>query len=132
MTKSAKVADQCRKILWQAFSELFHLSDILGGVSTWNAQLQARFGFIELTARPLEGRYLEARSWLMGKARRTNWGEAVAWAVMHFLDQQRSVAIAGTSCFSWSASIPPTQRLTSPYSLNPSGKRPNSTLILSN
>jgi len=69
---------------WTAFREYCHISRI-DAVSTWNTHLQVAFGLIEVKERPLAGRQTEARGWLMEKARRTPWGEAVAWAVLKFL-----------------------------------------------
>lgn len=67
---------------WQTFDECCHLYDSLGCVSAWNAQLQARFGLIEAQPRSLERRRTASRGWIMEKARRTPWGDAVAWAIV--------------------------------------------------
>ncbi len=47
-------------------------------VSAWNVHLHQMFGLIEVEERPLAGRRREIRGWLLEKARRTPWGEAVA------------------------------------------------------
>jgi hypothetical protein len=67
---------------WKSFDEYCHLDGWGGGVSAWNAQLQARFGLIEMQPRPVEGRRSGSQGWLMAKARRTPWGKAVAWALL--------------------------------------------------
>lgn len=72
---------------WRSFPEYSHYSIWLGGVSEWNAQLQMRFGLIEVQPRGLTDRSrLAPRGWLLGKARRTPWGTALAWALWEFLD----------------------------------------------
>jgi hypothetical protein len=68
---------------WQIFEEYCHTYEHWGAVSTWNAQLQARFGLVELIPRPMEGRESNTRGWLMWKAKRTEWGQAAAWAIVH-------------------------------------------------
>jgi Plasmid pRiA4b ORF-3-like protein len=77
----------CRS--WKTFDEDCHTSRFRVGISTWNVQLQARLGLIEVRARPLAGRLTTTRGWLMQKARRTPWGEAVAWAVLDLLNRTR-------------------------------------------
>jgi hypothetical protein len=74
---------------WTNYEEYIHTYEFLGGVEAWNAQLQARFGLIEIRARPLAGRETKTRGWLLGAARRTAWGEAVAWAILEFLRQDK-------------------------------------------
>ena len=66
---------------WQTFHEFCHIYAFEGAVSTWNTHLQTQFGLIEVQARPAAGRQGTNRGWLMAAARRTRWGEAVAWAV---------------------------------------------------
>ncbi len=70
---------------WSNYEEYIHTFEFLGGVEAWNAQLQARFGLIEIRARSLDGRETSTRGWLLEAARRTPWGEAVAWAILEFL-----------------------------------------------
>lgn len=70
---------------WKSFQEYCHRDFFAGAVSTWNSQLQARFGLIELQVRPLEGRTGESRGWIMQKARRTLWGDAVTWVILESL-----------------------------------------------
>jgi len=67
---------------WQTFDEWIHVYHSLGGISAWNTQLQARFGLIEVAARPMAGRTSQSRAWTMERARRTPWGTAVAWALL--------------------------------------------------
>ncbi len=67
---------------WKNFDERCHVYELPGTVSAWNAQLHARFGLVELEARPLAGRRCESRGWIMQKARRTAWGKAVTWAIL--------------------------------------------------
>lgn len=62
---------------WMEFQEYCHASDYYGAVSTWNTHLQIMFGLIEVQVRSLFGRKGEGGGWLMEKARRTIWGEAV-------------------------------------------------------
>jgi len=52
---------------------------------TWNTQLHARFGLIEIGALPVGDRSRVGRGWLLGKARVTPWGRAVAWAIIESL-----------------------------------------------
>ena len=73
-------------VSWKTFPESCHTYSRQGGLSTWNAQLQARFGLIELRPRPLEGRETSTRGWLLKAARRTPWGTAVTWAILNLLD----------------------------------------------
>jgi hypothetical protein len=66
---------------WKNFDEYCHIYTFEGAVSTWNTWLQAQFGLIEAKTRPAAGRKGANRGWIMAAARRTRWGEAVAWAV---------------------------------------------------
>ena len=70
------------KSTWNTFDEDCHLYPSSGSASNWNAQLQARFGLIEVEPRPLKGRQGDARGWLMEKARRTAWGDAVGLTIL--------------------------------------------------
>ena len=67
---------------WTTFDVYCHLYAFAGAPSTWNTQLQARFGLIEVQARSLEAISRVGRGWCMEKGRRTPWGEAVAWAIL--------------------------------------------------
>ena len=70
---------------WQSYHEFFHTSP-WDGLSTWNSQLQIRFGLFEATPRPFQGRSYPTGGWMLGAGRRTPWGEAVAWSIyMHLL-----------------------------------------------
>lgn len=71
-----------RESNWKNFDERSHVYAFPGTVSAWNAQLHARLGLVELQARPLAGRTCESCGWIMQKARRTAWGEAVTWAIL--------------------------------------------------
>ena len=76
---------------WKTFDEWVHKYTFRGGgVSPWNVQLMVRLGLIEVVPRPVGGRSPQCGShgWLMWKARRTPWGEAVAWAVFEQLAAQ--------------------------------------------
>ncbi len=57
------------------------------GVSTWYTQLMAQLGLIEVVPRPLDQRskHCFVRGWMMWKARRTPWGDAVAWAILEWI-----------------------------------------------
>lgn len=67
---------------FKSFPEFCHSDDIEGCVNEWNTQLQQQFGLIEVKERPLNRRsHGTGRGWLMEQARRTPWGEAVAWAI---------------------------------------------------
>jgi hypothetical protein len=71
---------------FKSFPEYCHKIEQSGCVSEWNTQLQQRFGLIEVEERPLAKRSAGApRDWLMEKAHRTPWGEAVAWAIWNVL-----------------------------------------------
>jgi Plasmid pRiA4b ORF-3-like protein len=72
---------------WRTFTEACHTYEFRGGISTWNVQLQARLGLIEIQPRPLAGRLTKTRGWLLKKAKRTPWGEAVGWAISELLTQ---------------------------------------------
>jgi hypothetical protein len=72
---------------WENFDEYVHLSR-WRGLSTWNTQLQSRFGWIDLKARPLEGRRYSTAGWIMGQARRTPWGAAVLWVFSRFIQDK--------------------------------------------
>ncbi len=78
---------------WKPFDEMCHQYEFLGGVSAWNAQLQVRFGLIEVQPRPVAGRTYEGRGWIMEKARRTPWGEAVACAILAFLKPKKEADV---------------------------------------
>jgi hypothetical protein len=76
---------------WKTFDEWVHkYATRDGGVSPWNVQLMVRLGLIEVVPRPVAGRSLQCgmHGWMMGQARRTPWGEAVAWAVREQLTAQ--------------------------------------------
>jgi hypothetical protein len=76
---------------WKTFDECVHKYAICGGgVSPWNVQLMVRLGLIEVVPRPVAGRSSQCgvHGWMMWKARRTPWGEAVAWAVREQLAAQ--------------------------------------------
>ncbi|HXK62654.1 MAG TPA: hypothetical protein PLP42_22440 [Acidobacteriota bacterium] len=68
---------------WTTFEEDYHT--YWSGLSTWNTHLQMAFGLIDVQARPQAGRQTSTRGWLMEKAKRTEWGEAVAWAILESL-----------------------------------------------
>ena len=70
---------------WKTFNDAIHTYAFLRGVSALNAHLQAKFGLIEVQPLALAGRRSSTRGWIMGKARRTPWGEAVAWAILEML-----------------------------------------------
>ena len=67
---------------WTTFDVYCHIYALAGATSIWNTQLQARFGLIEVQARPLGASSRVGRGWCMEQARRTPWGEAVAWAIL--------------------------------------------------
>jgi hypothetical protein len=82
---------------WKTFDEWVHKYAIRGGgVSPWNVQLMVRLGLIEVVPRPVAGRSLQCgmHGWMMGQARRTPWGEAVAWAMREQLLAQTPKASA--------------------------------------
>lgn len=61
------------------FPEYIQRAGYGGSLEAWNTQLLMRFGLAEIRERPAAGRLpTTARGWLMEKARRTPWGEAVA------------------------------------------------------
>jgi hypothetical protein len=70
---------------WKPREKLGLWSSFWGQGLAWNIQLQARFGLIEIAPLPLAGRTTSTRGWMLGSARRTPWGEAVAWAIGEFL-----------------------------------------------
>jgi len=70
---------------WKHFSEYDQTRWPWLGITPWNSQLLARFGLTDITPLPRAGRTTSTRGWLMGKARRAPWGEAVAWAIGEFL-----------------------------------------------
>jgi hypothetical protein len=74
---------------WKTFPEYIHNWQRPGAISSWNTQLQARFGLIEIKARPQKGRQESTRGWIMLKAKRTDWGRAVAWAITEYMEQQQ-------------------------------------------
>jgi hypothetical protein len=71
---------------WREFVEYCHTSEFAGAVSTWNTQLHMRFGLVEVEerapARPNGRARQPGRGWTMERARRTRWGQAVAWVVL--------------------------------------------------
>ncbi len=69
---------------WQEFPEYCHVSDIAWAVSAWNTQWHLRFGLVEVRALATpNGREKQpGRGWTMQQARRTRWGQAVAWTVL--------------------------------------------------
>ena len=70
---------------WKTFTEYCHLYPYEGAVTAWNTQLMVRFGLLEVEALPVEGRSRLAKGWIMGKGRRTDWGQAVAYIVLKCL-----------------------------------------------
>lgn len=66
---------------WTTFHEYCHTVSSGGAVSTWNTHRQVMFGLIAGSERPLADRRSENRGWMLEKARRTPWGEAVASVV---------------------------------------------------
>jgi hypothetical protein len=77
---------------FKSFPEYCHKIEHNGCVSAWNTQLQQRFGLIEVGERPLTKRTPgTGRGWLMEKARRTRWGEAVAWAFWNVLQPKDKI-----------------------------------------
>jgi hypothetical protein len=72
---------------WKSHRESVH-SPGMHGIPAWDAQLMARFGWIDLQARPLEGREWGTAGWIMGKTRRTLWGEAALWVFGRFIQEQ--------------------------------------------
>lgn len=71
---------------FKTFEEWVHTywSGLSGGVSTWNILLMQQLGLIEVVPRPLNKRSkgCSLRGWMMWQARRTPWGDAVAWAIL--------------------------------------------------
>ncbi len=67
---------------WTTFDVFCHLYAFAGAPSIWNTQLQARFGLVEVQARPLGTASRVGRGWCLEKARRTPWGTAVAWVML--------------------------------------------------
>jgi hypothetical protein len=71
---------------FREFPEFVHDARFGGSLDPWNTQLQMRFGLAEVRDRPAAGRMpTTARGWLMEKARRTPWGEAVVWGIWEAL-----------------------------------------------
>ncbi|MSU48353.1 MAG: hypothetical protein EXS37_04545 [Opitutus sp.] len=70
---------------WKRFEDYCHSINCTGAVSTWNTQLQMRFGLVEVRVRALaesNGKPRQpGRGWTMEQARRTRWGQAVVWAL---------------------------------------------------
>jgi hypothetical protein len=57
-----------------------------GELPPWKLFVQQQLGLIELRAgKPSERDRWDAQGWLPGGARLTDWGEAVAWALIQFL-----------------------------------------------
>lgn len=82
------LAEQVTTRNWRTFDEGCHQYGWRGGISTWNVQLQARFGLIEIKSRPVKGRETTTQGWLLGRAKRTPFGEAVVWTIADFLKRQ--------------------------------------------
>jgi hypothetical protein len=75
---------------WQSYHECIHISP-WDGLSTWNTQLQIRFGLFEATPRPFQGRSYPTGGWMLGAGHRTAWGEAVAWSIFkHMLAKAKT------------------------------------------
>lgn len=71
---------------WKTFPEWVHTYPFGGGgVSTWNVQLMLALGLIEVMPRPLANRSPQcpSRGWMMWKAKRTPWGDALTAAMLH-------------------------------------------------
>jgi hypothetical protein len=73
---------------WKTFDEHCHVYRRDGCVSTWNTQLQLRFGLVEVQPKPLTERKSGAKGWIMQAAKRTPWGTAVSWAILEFLGKK--------------------------------------------
>ncbi|MHC1770062.1 MAG: hypothetical protein AB9869_38240 [Verrucomicrobiia bacterium] len=82
------LAEQVTTRNWRTFDECCHRYDWRGGISTWNVQLQAQFGLIEIKPRPVKDREATTQGWLLGRAKRTPFGEAVVWTIADFLKRQ--------------------------------------------
>jgi len=70
---------------WKPHEKLGLFRCFWGEGIAWNTQLQARFGLIEIAPLPQADRTRTMRGWMLGRARRTPWGKAVAWAIGEFL-----------------------------------------------
>lgn len=70
---------------WKTFAAYCHSGGAFGAVSTWNAHLNIMFGLIEVQPRKLLGRKSASGGWLMEKARRTLWGEALIGRIVEHL-----------------------------------------------
>jgi len=71
---------------WRSVDESFRLDEMQRTPDTWNIQLQARFGLVEVQPRAAEPpRRFGGRGWMIEKVRRTSWGETVAWIIMNSL-----------------------------------------------
>jgi len=75
---------------WTSFDEWVHSdSHYFKTISAWNAQLQMKFGLIEIKSRREENRKNKTRGWIMGKAKFSKWGAAVVWAILKFIKIQQ-------------------------------------------
>lgn len=70
---------------WKEFHFASRAFSLWSAPCTWNTQLHARFGLIEIGALSAGDRNRVGRGWLLGKARLTPWGRAVAWAIIESL-----------------------------------------------
>lgn len=77
-----------QKSNWRNFDEHFRMYARQGSVSAWNAQLNTRFGLVEVQSRSLRDRKGGNAEWNPQKARRTAWGEAVTWAIFESLSTE--------------------------------------------
>jgi hypothetical protein len=87
------LAEQVTTRHWKSVDEHCHLYGWRGGISTWNVQLMARFGLIEIEPRPGKGRETTTQGWLLGRAKQTPLGQAVVWAIADFLQRQAELEI---------------------------------------
>ena len=80
---------------WTSFKESVHTySHYSKTISAWNAQLQMKFGLIKIKTRPAENRTNTNRGWMMEKAKFTDWGVAVVWAILKFIKTQQKEDLA--------------------------------------
>lgn len=90
---------------WTRFEDSIHVYGFsaMGAVPAWSTQLMMRLGLIELKARPTQqrSRYTTSKGWIMGKARRTEWGEAVTRAIV-----DQATAMQDTTDFSFWLDLP--------------------------
>jgi hypothetical protein len=81
---------------WRDFNgyETIYFLGPTGEIPPWNLFVQQQLGVIEARRRaaPDKRYHSGGRGWLIGQARLTPWGTAVAWALMDFL--RREVAAA--------------------------------------